>query len=1476
MTAIRKILPVLIVALLLLQVTATAFAANTPLPNPDLEPACALDVIFILDESGSIANPGGGAPSAVPSVRAATKAIVSSLQGTGSYMAVVEFSTYAQPAVIGGNTGYQEVDAAFETAFDAYVDNDAANADWTGNNGYNPGSFTNWEDALIKATNIGERVSGTPPLIIFFTDGNPNRYIDGSGNVSNVGGDATALDEAVGQANVLKTNGSHIFVPAFGNVTTANIVKVSGPDVLNPPTVNFLVADYVVSPDPADLAAALGEAFAGLCSPSLSIKKLVDGVEASGWQFSATATISEQGQAADDYEWTSPVDGLAANIGTTQNDTTDNDGNAQWTWTPNTQDVPEPWQSLVSFTETDQPGFLFDSGLCLLKDDDDQTPDVPYPIASLPAGPFTLESNEFLTCEIRNISGTPAIEVTKTADKETITAPSDSVVFTVLVENTGDVPFNLNDLTDDVYGDITTVQGDVTATTCSVSQAIPVNGSYDCSFTATVSGAPGDVHENTVTACDTSLDPDVCDDGTETVDIEGTPVIEVTKTADKETITAPSDSVVFTVLVENTGDVPFNLNDLTDDVYGDITTVQGDVTATTCSVSQAIPVNGSYDCSFTATVSGAPGDVHENTVTACDTSLDPDVCDDGTETVDIEGTPVIEVTKTANKETITAPSDSVTFSVLVENTGDVPVTIDDLTDDVYGDITSVQGDVTATTCSLTQLITVGNSYQCTFTATVSGQPGDVHENTVTACDTSLDPDVCDDGTETVDIEGTPVIEVTKTANKETITAPSDSVTFSVLVENTGDVPVTIDDLTDDVYGDITSVQGDVTATTCSLTQLITVGNSYQCTFTATVSGQPGDVHENTVTACDTSLDPDVCDDGTETVDIEGTPVIEVTKTADPTSVVAPGESVVFKVRIDNNGDVPVNIDDLTDDFYGDITTVQGDVTATTCSVSQAIPVSGFYECEFTANVSGQPGDIHENTVTACDTSFDPEVCDDGTETVDIVGTPDLRVSKQANKTTVTAPGESVIFTVRVDNTGNVPLNIDSLSDSVYGDITNVQGNVTATTCSVPQPIPVAGFYECDFTANVTGQPGDVHENTVTACEGNLCANGTETVDIIGTPALEVTKTADPGVVFAPGGPVLFTVRIDNTGDVPLTIDSLSDNRFGDITTVQGDVTATTCSTPQPIPVSGFYECAFTATVSGQPGDTHTNIVTACEGNLCDDGDADVEIIADGFCPVDPNVNFELTDVVGTGQGSTRKGFRTRKLVVPNYQNVVELYGQLAAVEVGQMRFVRFRYPDKTNVKVSDPTSYGYRGYAVTWWGAELEPAKYIKGQFFWGKNGKTAPRAFVLWPTHSVNEEYANVFELFDESSENHVFWDEANGWIAEQTQTLTIPATQAPGAELTVKVAIVDNNADDRPVVLMVTAGGVTETWWANGPDKKDTLNIVELTLSDLPFRTNEVEITLFSPQPFDGEYSTGEEGGDSAAMIGATANYACADPNN
>ena len=271
---------------------------------------------------------------------------------------------------------------------------------------------------------------------------------------------------------------------------------------------------------------------------------------------------------------------------------------------------------------------------------------------------------------------------------------------------------------------------------------------------------------------------------------------------------------------------------------------------------------------------------------------------------------------------------------------------------------------------------------------------------------------------------------------------------------------------------------------------------------------------------------------------------------------------------------------------------------------------------------------------------------DDTVTVPAIQTPLLEVTKVPNKTVV-ASGDLVTFTILVENKGTITLSLNSLIDSIYGDITTTgHDGITATTCDVTPPVVLAaltGTYTCTFTAAVTGNPPTTHTNTVTACDTtknpDVCDSGDATVNIIPDPAIEVIKTANPTQVYAPGGPVVFTVVINNTGGGTVNLTSLTDNVYGNITQVQGQVTATTCAVPQSISQGGNYQCQFTANVTGAAGTIHTDVVTGSgtgfNGDpVSDNDDAVVNIIAPPIvntCPVNAASN-QWTDILGIGMG----------------------------------------------------------------------------------------------------------------------------------------------------------------------------------------------------------------------------------------------------
>ncbi len=795
----------------------------------------------------------------------------------------------------------------------------------------------------------------------------------------------------------------------------------------------------------------------------------------------------------------------------------------------------------------------------------------------------------------------PAIEVSKTADPTSVPEPGGDVEFTVVVTNTGVEPLTLATLVDSVYGDLDG-QGD-----CTLPQLdLAPDEAYGCSFSAPVAGDAGDEQSNTVTALvyddeDNFVYGD--DDATVTItDVE--PSIEVSKTAEPTSIPEPGGSVTFTLEVANTGVETVTLTSLVDDVCGNVANSSNpDLMSTTCAIGGAVPVDGTYRCTFQAAVSGEPG-LYPNTVTATAEDNEGNTADDdddATVTItDVE--PAIEVSKTADPTSVPEPGGDVEFTVVVTNTGVEPLTLATLVDSVYGDLDG-QGD-----CTLPQLdLAPDEAYGCSFSAPVAGDAGDEQSNTVTALVyDDEDNFVYGDDKATVTITDVlPTIAVSKAASPSSLPEPGGSVTFTLEVANTGVETVTLTSLVDDVYGDVTDLGNlHLVSTTCAIGGAIPALGTYRCAFQALVSGEPG-LYANTVTATvedneGNTADDD--DDATVTItDVE--PAIEVSKTADPTSVPEPGGDVEFTVVVTNTGVEPLTLATLVDSVYGDLDG-QGD-----CTLPQLdLAPDEAYGCSFSAPVAGDAGDEHTNTVTAA-VRDDEENVQYGSDEAIVTITdvlPTIAVSKMATPTSLPEPGGSVTFTLEVANTGMETVALTSLVDDVYGDVTSgANPSLLSTTCATGGAIPALGTYRCAFQASVSGEPG-FYPNTVTATaednEGNPADDDDDATVIITDvePVIEVSKIAKPTTVRA-GDTVDFKIEVVNRGVGSLTLVGLDDTVFGDLTEE--------CGLRAEMVVGQSFQCIISRTISAD----HTNTVAAIaedrQGNqTIESAEATVDVI----------------------------------------------------------------------------------------------------------------------------------------------------------------------------------------------------------------------------------------------------------------------------
>jgi hypothetical protein len=158
------------------------------------------------------------------------------------------------------------------------------------------------------------------------------------------------------------------------------------------------------------------------------------------------------------------------------------------------------------------------------------------------------------------------------------------------------------------------------------------------------------------------------------------------------------------------------------------------------------------------------------------------------------------------------------------------------------------------------------------------------------------------------------------------------------------------------------------------------------------------------------------------------------------------------------------------------------------------------------------------------------------------------------------------------------------------------------------------------------------------------------------PSIAVAKSANPSGVPS-GGSVQYTVRIDNTSNIhdPVTINALSDSVFGGLNG-QG-----TCSVPQTIQPSAQYSCAFTRAVTGPPGGSHNNTVSASgvdDENSAVSGQGSATVVI--FTPTPTNTPTPLPTNTPTPQPTNTPTPQPTNTPTPQPIGVIKVPAQLQA------------------------------------------------------------------------------------------------------------------------------------------------------------------------------------------------------------------------
>lgn len=743
------------------------------------------------------------------------------------------------------------------------------------------------------------------------------------------------------------------------------------------------------------------------------------------------------------------------------------------------------------------------------------------------------------------------LAITKTATPQVFAAVGETITYSYVVTNTGNVtvtaPISVND--------------DQVSVTCPALPAggLAPNGTLTCSATDTIAQADIDAGSLTNTASAT--------DGTtssapvsETVTATQTPALTLAKTATPQTFSAVGDTISYNYVVTNAGNTTItSVLSISDDR----------IAAVSCPALPAggLVPNATLTCTGQDTVTQTDLDVGSitNTATATDGTTSSAPVE---ETVTADQEPELTVLKTADASGLSSPAivgEEIIYTITAENSGNVSLSDIAVSDPLLG------GDVTADCVFPTASGELGVDEIATCEISYFITQNDIDAGSVenTASAAGQDPaggpvaDTIDDPVETP-VAQNPAFDVVKTATSINFTLPGDVTTYDYVVTNTGNTtivaPITV---TDDRIPSVTcpALPGGGLAPTATIT----------CTasYVATQADLDAGVVTNLASASDGTTTSPLT---SETIPADQDPGLAITKTSPDTSFATVGDVLTYTFEVENTGNITLTGDiEVTDDRIGTFVCFTGNLVPDATASCQRTDIVSLADLDagFVTNQAFATSGL----LTSAPVDL----------TIDADQGPELAFDKRALNTSYDTAGNTLSYEYEVTNTGNVTINNIVVTDD----------RISAISCPGTTLAPTQSFV---CTATDTVDQNDVNVGTVT---NNASVTGTptggtldpvddtETVNADQTPSFDFDKIAQTTIFAAVGDVLQYQYLVENTGNITISNIVVADDRIASVscplTILQPDET-TVCTASDTVTQADIDAGFVTnnATLNGEP------------------------------------------------------------------------------------------------------------------------------------------------------------------------------------------------------------------------------------------------------------------------------------------------------
>ena len=639
-------------------------------------------------------------------------------------------------------------------------------------------------------------------------------------------------------------------------------------------------------------------------------------------------------------------------------------------------------------------------------------------------------------------------------------------------------------------------------------------GQASCTVKVNVTSATASTYTND--ASDITRSTGVNPPGSSTVTFTSTPTIGLVKSVSPALFSAAGQTLSYSYLVTNPSAVPLTGITVTD------TSLPG-LSAITCP-DATLAAGASETCTATYVTTAADLAAGSVTNTATATGTPPTgpavTSDPSTAVVPALVAPSIALAKSATPTSYSAASQLINYDYLVTNTSPVilsAITVNDTLPGLTG-VSCPQATLAPTEseeCTATYHTTAADldAGSITNTATAQGDPPG-----------STTPVISDPATVVVPAVQRPAITILKSAAPGTFAAAGQTISYSYLVTNPGNVTLTGITVNDDLPG--------LAAVDCP-SDTLPAGVSQTCTasYTTTAADLTAGTITNTATATGTppAGPPATSGPCTATVTAVTAPAITIDKSATPDAFAAAGQTITFSYLVTNTGNATLTGVTVNDDLPG-LSAV--DCPDTTLAISDSETCTATY----TTTAADLTAGAVINSATA--QGFPPNtavpvISRPSTAIVPTADSPAITIDKTASPATYDGVGQTITYSYLVTNSGNVPLTGVAVTDNLPG--------LSAISCPATT-LDIGASETCTASYAVTGADLDAGLITDTATAQGLppasatpviSDPSTAVVSAVERPALRIVKSESPATYSRAGQVIRYSFRVTNTGNVTL-------------------------------------------------------------------------------------------------------------------------------------------------------------------------------------------------------------------------------------------------------------------------------------------------------------------------------------------------------